>query len=425
MLCTAMVMTLAFVLWPDRYATIGDELLSNHDFMAGTQDWSAAGPVELDQDTDQVRLHGVNADQFVTLSRRVKAISTYSHMRITLRATANQLDGNNPMWAPAGVAMHSFNVHGQRLWYWPWRIISLTSGDGWQTYEAVIPIAEDTEYVWLFVYILSHAGNLDVDSISASAVEETLGLKVLRGMLVAAWALAIVWAVMLVLASRVAPSARMPDHAPSIWHVKTVRALAAAIALTIVVGGVLPHPHLARAVGSTKEVLGAWTNTGAGTLRDALTWVRNIGRADVSEPSTADALLKDGPDTLNGGADDLTRDEQNAATSDTAEDAETPPAKKEAQARIPSAQTAGQSSYAHFGAFLVLAMISALGWRQARKYQVVCALVVLSASVQMMQVVPVTREPELLDAAFDWLGIACGFSIGLLTCRLPWLRQVL
>ncbi|WP_146910491.1 hypothetical protein [Arenimonas daejeonensis] len=76
------------------------------------------------------------------------------------------------------------------------------------------------------------------------------------------------------------------------------------------------------------------------------------------------------------------------------------------------------STIAHFGAFLLMAVVL---WRfrpEWRGWRVVGVLVALAIGGELMQGLGVDRSPRLLDVAVNLMGVGAGLVLGLLGTRL-------
>jgi hypothetical protein len=284
-------LTVLYTFMPGRYIAIGNELVENHDFSDGAKHWSAHGPITLQYDTATIRLDGAGPDRYVVIGRSVASltaltatpsvaktdgqaetsdITNINHVRVTVRVRTNGLSTENHLWPAAGIAVHTHALNGQRLWYWPWRVIDFAHDTDWHTRSAIVALAPNAQSPWFFAFVVSASGFAEIDSFSIVPVRPTAVGRILGLALIGAWALfaLLVWW-------------RFAGPGPR----RLLRLATLVVGTVMVTAGVVPQPHLANVVNGAVAMMASATNA----LRErALILVDAISdSADTADPALA------------------------------------------------------------------------------------------------------------------------------------------
>ena len=95
-------------------------------------------------------------------------------MHVSARIRGVGLNNDNPLWAPGGIVLQSFDANGAYLWYWPWQLAELPQGSHSRVVDVVAPLTPDAERVWLFAFVLSDSGFMEVRDLSVKvAIPDT------------------------------------------------------------------------------------------------------------------------------------------------------------------------------------------------------------------------------------------------------------
>lgn len=404
--------TLAITGHDRRFEAAGPPLadLSRFDVPDGT--WYAAGPVTVNAD-GWARLSGAGPHPYVLLGRGLPDSNGAGYIRVDVEWRSRDLVRENPSWPAAGIAVQHINERGERLWFWPWRILDapLATSDQWQRAVGQHPLFTEASTRRLFAYVASSSGSLDIRSITIQAVRETTGFRIARLTVTALWVLGGLAVLGGLLHTR---------------HRRVMRLPAILAGTAIVIAGVMPQPHLAYTVGHLVDTARE-ARTLAGSLLTGGQSAPDVGPATSGQPADAradEAQAANDPQGANegktpdddapggdtdgegkedpGAADAGTGNDQSDSEDPRGEDSAPQPSPPVPDSQRPLAQGVG-----HAIAFFFLTLAALFGWRGTPGFHVATGVALLSPAVQTLQTLVATRNAAAVDIAFDLTGVAC------------------
>ena len=292
----------------------------------------------------------------------------------------------------------SYDQAGRYLWYWPGVVRRLTGTQNWRQHCRTVPIDSTVGLVEIQLLVAAESGRLFVRELYADSVYEHRAFTALRYIAAVAWTGFAAWCVLLALRS---------------WDRSFARLTTILFAACVVVAGLIPQPHLNNSLKSTwMAAQDLWfavseqidtqvetppthttTNTASGT-----------GRIIPTSPSGSRA------DTAPVG-ENVTR------AQDAGANAQALPASRNYW--IPEIENLDKKE--HFLAYAVLALLASLAYRSVPALFPYLGIVLLATSVQLIQSLTVTRDADITDLGFDFLGITL-FSLLALPAR-RWLGR--
>jgi len=363
-----------------RYRVVVPKLLGNLDFANGGAGWfvSPGGGVKLLDTTPRiVTLSARGTRRTVLLGRRLGAgDGSYDHVRIGADLRAQALVAGTAPWQRANLALVSLDARGKRLWYWPQQIAAITGTTFWHRYQRSIPLGGPAASRLLVAYVTARSGRLLIRDLTVQGVAESTTYRWLDRGLMGAWALLALWATVML--------ARRARRRPTRW-------LALLCAGLIVAAGITPQPRFRDELDLGWRVLAA--------ARELLS-AEGHSVTVASSPVPARSPSRRSPPV--------------AGTAGRARD---PRAGAERRSRSPALGTdfrwAGSDKWTHVAGFLVLALLVLIAYRQHSAIGCIVALTTLGGSIEALQALSITREPEWLDFGSDIAGILLGAAIAL------------
>ena len=167
-LATALTLTDAW--WPEAFDSVGPELARPPQTEAAQRESGiSGGRVTYTPAKNLFRLEANGQQQFVVAGPRqlVNIDAQALHVSAWIRGVG--LNNDNSLWAPGGIVLQSFDANGAYLWYWPWQLAELPQGSHSRVVDVVAPLTPDAERVWLFAFVLSESGFMEVRDLSAKA----------------------------------------------------------------------------------------------------------------------------------------------------------------------------------------------------------------------------------------------------------------
>ncbi|MBT6275558.1 MAG: hypothetical protein HOI95_15660, partial [Chromatiales bacterium] len=373
-------LTLVSAWAPGRYLVDTQPLFGDGSFGQGVDGWRLSGGR---WDSGIVQLAGQGSPVMGLAIRNLTELSDFDFLHVRAVVSGDHLRVYEPFWGAAGIAAHSLDSRGQRLWYWPSRLATLTGNPAWRRIHYTLPVTKDIKSMWLFAYVLSDSqARLNLRALSVHRAHEKLLFKIANYLLIGLWAFAgIAW---------------------TAWATRRAqrsfgRYLSIAAAAVVICAGVVPHPHLARGLQWTDSTVASVSTT------VALVWV------ELTTPYTTPQTQP----SIHPQPESVAEDEQSSGTPSRSE----PTRPEAAQASQPEKappprQPQGPWSYAdrsgHAVAFAVLTCISLLAWPAERLTATLLAVLLVSISIQTLQTLIITRDADSLDLALDFMGIVFG-----------------
>ncbi|NKC13480.1 MAG: hypothetical protein GKR94_15190 [Gammaproteobacteria bacterium] len=396
-------LTIAVVQAPGRYRIVGPDLLTAqrtehtpsirvHRFA------SAAASIEA----GQFRLRGLGAPRISLAGFSLPPLpdTEFLHIRAQIRVQALTL--YNQHWGAGGIAIHSHDGRGQRIWYWPSSLARFRGRGDWRTLEYVWPVAAQAQSIRLFAYILSDPqAVLTARNLTVRRAQERGLYKAASYALWAAWAiLLLAWLITLV---------RVSHRQPGWYRWPCYVSLLSAVA--IIGAGITPHPHLGNSLGwgqarlmAAAYQLDTWLVDLTSAEDTAAAQAEASGAQELATADVAKAAPSDGQSTHS--ADQNPRHPVAKTSSATAAAARWRELPEQPAPTPPKADRLG-----HALVFTFLSIIALLGWHKTPTSAVLGCVVLTSISVQTLQNLIITRDAELLDLTFDLAGIALGALI--------------
>ena len=395
----ATALTLTYAWWPKAFDSVGPELAPPPQTEVTQREWGiSGGRVTYTPAKNLFRLEANGQQQLVVAGPRQLVNIDAQALHVSARIRGVGLNNDNPLWAPGGIVLQSFDANGAYLWYWPWQLAELPQGSHSRVVDVVAPLTPDAERVWLFAFVLSDSGFMEVRDLSVKVAIPDTTMDFLK------WISGLLWLIVALLVT----TAVVRDKAA-----RAFRVVPLVVGASIVAGGITPQPYLAHAIDLTLHsaergadvVRSVWTDLTSPASHSRKAEDTDAQRTGGDSPKARDLTSRPGEDET------TTQIDEEAETSKTVEDA--PP--QADQRRAPPVPKGGgflsSDLIAHFGAFALLSLLCFSAWPNCPMYRIAAALALMSLTIQLMQFIPITREPDLEDAMADWVGIALGCSL--------------
>ena len=395
----ATAVTLTYAWWPKAVESQGPQLAPPPQTQATQREWRiSGGRVAYTPEQNLFRLEANGQQQFVVAGPRQLLNIDAQALHVSAQIRGVNLANDNPLWAPGGIVLQSFDSDGAYLWYWPWRLAELPQGSHTQVVDMVAPLTQDAERVWLFAFVLSDTGFMEVRDLSVRAAVPDTTADFLK------WTSGVLW---LVVALLVAIAVVQDTTA------RPRRIIPLIVGASIVVGGITPQPHLARTIDLTLHTAEKGVSAARMTWTNLTTPGNVLTSTEESNAHLPEGVSSEAPDITAGSREHETtqRKEQEPESPETTDDAPHQPEQQRAPPVPKPGGFFGRDLVAHFAAFALLSVLCFSAWQNRPMYRVAAALALISLAIQLMQVIPVTREPDIQDAMADWVGIALGCSL--------------
>lgn len=288
-------------------------------------------------------------------------------------------------WQYASLMAVSFDRQGRRMWWLPREIATVTGSSDWRTYTMYLPLPLEVREVVLLAFNAAANGSMWLRNVRIQVIEERTVVSLARIGLIAAW---LVLGLLIVV--------RLVRTQATV-----LRITALAMALAILGFGLAPQPHASQLLVSAfygiQDLL-------RGDLGDqAATSPTAPPSPPVSDPEPA--KLQDQPQRSNARSPAATEAPSSSSI-----------APRQATRIATSERTYWRPSFLrsdknlHVIGFALFAMVMAVAWRQ-RLPMAMAGTIGLSLTLQVLQSLTVTREPDLVDLAHDFVGIAVGMVV--------------
>ena len=399
-------LTLAVAHAPARYRVVGPAVLDIESFSGGLSGWGVVGKPVFGHDDASLRLtaRGVRAPTYVI--RRLPDPQRYHHLQVTAEVATVDVVSGRGAWQKARLMLLSFVPPHRKLRHWPTEVAELDGSSGWQPHSAVIPMHPDANDVWLVIYQGAESGRLMLRNLHvAGAVEEPIFVG-LRYALTIAWIALWIW-----LALKICTISGPGGN--------SLQRLVAVLATALLLGGLLPAPQLSR---HSAEVKGAVRDASAhygGWLMVARKAIEEIGQglarrrvepdeagrgvtpgsSDVAAPEASDPTPSSPPDAP--GLD-------SSALAD---------AGKRILRQLPI-RVSAPDKRTHMASFFLVACVVAVAYRHIFIAIPLVGVILLAVSLQVLQSLTTTRNPDLADLRADVLGICLGTACAHVLVRL-------
>jgi hypothetical protein len=367
-----------------------------------------------------VRMQAKGHTRFTEMQWLAGSLPALDYIVVRVEIRHANLSSNARYWPPTGVLVHNLDAAGKRLWFWPYQAISAGIDDNaernWTSYVGLMPISADATRVSVIPYLLADTGFSEFRNLSISGAKQSTLYNAAFGLISLAWILATTSAAyFLVSASR-----------------NRIRgAITIALGGVLVAAGIAPQPHL----HDTLKILSFKTQDTIAQGGDSLAQMADALERLTVDPvdenaagELADATSDPGDEDFSARTEtshnddtvprDLDSDENKdmTAVDATATDAKpvtpaTKPVRSYWQPKLPHSD-----KIAHSVAFAVLTMFACWAWLPIRAWRVLLGVATVSGSIQVLQYLQISREPDLLDFAADSLGAVFGLVL-ILTLR--------
>ena len=369
--------------------------------------------VKDDQGTaSAIQLKARGAKRFVTVQTRIKPSAPADYYLVSLDVRMRDFSGQGRFWPQAGVIIQSRDRLGQWLWYWPSQVLGINGDVGeWRTLRGLAPIANAAHRTVAFTYVLADTGTAEFRKLKVQLARERPAFTVAYFILITAWAgfaLAV---------ARLALLRRGRN-----WG----RLVAVVVAGVMIFGGTVPQPGL-------KESMRSISYSTQDLIYAVRYGVQEWFAADESpeRPETGQALAEQRQQTA---ADDAINSDKTASEQSHQDESARKPgvAKPETDARPRStARSRPQIRYwdpqinyldklFHVVAFAFFACLVQLSWRETGPLRTAFLVLCVSAGIQFMQLLMITRDGDLYDFSADLTGVALGTAIGAFLTRRAW-----
>ena len=370
-----------------RFKAVSEVDLPNLDFAEGVAEWFGAGASLVEGTPRAALLAPAEGVRVPFVARYVPEAAT-GYLRVGADIAVQEVEPGRLAWQRAYLLLWSLGPDGERLRHWPHEIARLEGTSEWQRYQGVIPAADAAGKHMLVAYMGAESGEMQVRGFRLETVEERAPFRTLRLVLGILWVATAAWVVGLLLRRR--------------WR-SLGRLLTVACGLAILLGAIVPQPHLSNAVKDVKsEVAALWLQFG------------------VETTGVADRLAGD--------------DEEDQAPTEAAEtqrpsERDTPALRIKVPFPVPILALAPTDKFAHFFAFAILTVLALTGFPHMRHVvPALAALVLFALVVEVVQNFVVTRETQMTDVTSNAAGIMAGGTLYLFTRSLlagasRWLRS--
>jgi hypothetical protein len=256
-----------------------------------------------------------------------------------------------------------------------------------------------------FTYVLADQGTAEFRKIRIRLARERLPYKLVY------YGLLIAWVAFAAFGARAALRARGRNLG---------RLVCVVIAGVLVFGGTVPQPGL-------KEALRSISFSTQDLLHAAQFWIKDLTTSPTSGAKTSTPTSPMGT-TSKPSEQDEDAEEASMSTASAPSEAANNTTRSQSQktSRPPVNYWEPQISYLdklmHLAAFAFIAFIVQLSWRQTGPLRTAYAVVCVSAGIQLVQLLMVTRDGNLYDFSADLTGVILGTAIGALITRRAWRR---
>jgi hypothetical protein len=279
--------------------------------------------------------------------------------------------------------------------------------------ETVLPVPQIAREGWLFAYVLSDGGYMQVRHLELRRADESTLSVIARYLAFIGWALLAVSACVGVL--------RRSERTG-------LQLIAVALGALIAAGALTPQPHFAAWVQWSEAATAPLVKGVVDGLSAPARWWRARDTqpravAEVGDPSSPPVARTDteAASSADGGQTPAAKMASKPSSSDPGASA---PARRASQAgpdargELPMSEALLQRNAwtlrdgtGHLLAFMALALVSTLAWSTVGAHRVMLGAFAVSISIQALQGMLITRDADLADFAFDSLGIAIGTAL--------------
>ena len=328
--------------------------------------------------------------------------------RVSTEVAAADVVPGRGVWQEARLMLLSFVSPHRKLRHWPTEVAVIDGSSGWRAHSAVIPMHSEAIDLWLVIYQGAESGRLMLRNLHViGAVEEPIFVG-MRYALTVAWLALWIWlALKLCTFSGPGPGGRGLQ-----W-------LTVVLATAVLLGGLAPAPQLARhsaevnvAVRDASAYFGSWLVVArraieeigqslarSGTEPEVGAREATLASSDATAEEISDAVASTGPDDPRSDAVDLGE------------------AGKRFLRRLPF-RAPTSDKRAHLASFFLMAFVAAVAYRQVFIAIPLVGVILLAASLQVLQSLTITRDPDLADLRADVLGICLGTACAYVLVRL-------
>ena len=377
------VVTLAVLGADARFLVRDGPVMPNLDFSEGLRHWIGRGPgvfVRPGGEAPELVIHASERSPPPHVLRRVPRPGRFAFLRVTGEVRTAALETGGETWYGGHLLLIAYQGN-RRVRHWPYEIASLRSDAPWRRVSRIVPVNPDASALVLAAYAAGAAGALSLRRLSVEGLEERKVFRHAGRALIGAWITLWAWASFALL--------RRAGRTPT-------RLLAVLAANVVLVVGLAPQPG----------------------MED---WLRSLLFRAQDIYFSGRELLSPAPPGEPLGA---------APPSSTSADESEPPAAPSSPARgaPPAAREYWTPPWrdidkkGHLATFVLLTLVTLLGYRQLPLAPQVAALTAFAASIQTVQGFSDTREGDLADLRADLIGIAggaCAFALA----RALWRRR--
>jgi len=240
-LAAALAVNLAIFALPDQSRTVEAFILPNLDFSQATTHWQAAtGSARLIPGAPPIAVLDTPPEGGVSyISQLLMEPRRFSHLRFAFDARFRNAGTGSRRNLPGGLVVRSFDERGQRIRYWPYRVVSLEGDSDWRHFDTVLPTGPEIRAMRLYFYVSGKDAHLELRNLEVDGAAAAPWYRASRLALIAMWAAIGAWCSW--------PLLRRVRH-------KLSAKVSVVLGATIIFGTLLPQPWLAAAVRATDMI---------------------------------------------------------------------------------------------------------------------------------------------------------------------------
>jgi hypothetical protein len=373
------IATVALHLAPAAWQADTIDALTNNDDDRLEVPWSLSPNVRVDNigAAPELLLVARGIDQFASAQLAFTPAVGLDHIFVEVQSTASELHGQASLWPQVGVLLHALDKRGKRLDYWPYRATGRNGNHAWATMRGLWPVPREATRVRAIAYLLADTGRARIQGLKLQ------GAKTRATYTATYYTLGLAWLAFAAFCARraLAGSERRP-----------LRVATVTLAATLVVAGVAPQPYVYESVRSVTF-----------TAQDALDSL-----AFDWHTLTAPAPAETSPGGAQQAAPEHSPARSASAQLEKHEPLDARTGAKPVRQHYWEPEFPFADKLAHMSAFLVLAICAALAWSATPWVGCITGTAGVSASIQILQTMTVTREFDWWDFAADLTGIVAG-----------------
>jgi len=357
----------------DGFTRLGGNLIANGDFSAGLDHWRWRGRPDAAGAT--VKRNTADAPAYVEISNRDTARSAnlwqivaepgrFRHVSLAFELLLEDVAAGRKPEHQARIILASYDADGNGLWYQPHIFVTEDGSHGWKRYRRAFAVGRDVHEMHVIVQLNRATGLMRLRGLTLHGAEARLDWLILKGLLIALWALLGIALARNLLGVR--PGRR--------WGM-----IALAVAAVFLLGTLSP-----------KQIQTA--------AEDGIVALFSPGQAPAEKPPPAEKPEAQAP---------------------------APAAAAERPAQPPDFELLRPGKFAHLLLFALFGAALALRRARAAPGYLPAALALAAVCGEVLQFFALGRTPALQDIAINALGAFAGAAAMLLAIRFAWRRAKL